>query len=209
MRAQVQPVQEKAQQVGDFGACCAPVQVQFVEHEVKQTSVMLQPLPGRFEDVVVRLPHQHDAQHAVVGDENVRRRILHVPPAPHFGAVQSWKEVPRLVRSCFGVVFLGRSTRSLRELQLLNETVDLPLVRFAILVVLMSWYGSIAVVAAEVDPVASPTALQPVPCSLAVERPAKPSHLIFNESVHWIQEKRPDSRRPRFPSTLRHTAAST
>ena len=34
-------------------------------------------------------PHQHDVEHRVVRDQDVRRVILHVPARPHFAAVQA------------------------------------------------------------------------------------------------------------------------
>ena len=45
------------------------------------------------EDVGLEASHQHDVEHAVVGDENVRRRLLHVPSRPHLRPIRILKIV--------------------------------------------------------------------------------------------------------------------
>ncbi|OJV11726.1 MAG: hypothetical protein BGO12_10780 [Verrucomicrobia bacterium 61-8] len=71
---------------------------------------------------VVISTHQHDAEHAVVGNENIRRGVLHVPPASHFASVEPWEEVTRLLRALVCSVFLNMliddSHRFVRLLQL-------------------------------------------------------------------------------------------
>src|SRR5438105_2706486 len=50
------------------------------------------PRPGGVEYRYFNAAHQHDVEHAVVGNENVRWLVLHVPARPHLCAIQLWEE---------------------------------------------------------------------------------------------------------------------
>jgi hypothetical protein len=54
--------------------------------------ILLEPLPRLVEDHRLDTAHQHDVQHRVVGDEDVRWVILHVPARPHLAAVHGGEE---------------------------------------------------------------------------------------------------------------------
>ncbi len=49
------------------------------------------------EDRGLKGPHQHDVEHAVVGDEDVRGRLLHVPARPQFAARRVLEVVPHFL----------------------------------------------------------------------------------------------------------------
>ena len=88
-----EPLIEDPQDVADLGARRAAIGVQLVDDEMKDVRrIGFEPLAGQIEDRRLDVPHQHDVQHAVVGDEDVGRRILHVPAAPHLAAVKAREE---------------------------------------------------------------------------------------------------------------------
>ena len=51
-------------------------------------AVARQPVARLVEDRALKAAHQHDIQHAVVRDQDIRRVLVHVPPGPHFGALR-------------------------------------------------------------------------------------------------------------------------
>src|SRR5256885_10758142 len=56
-------------------------------------SIFSKPLSSAVKDVALKAPHQHDVEHAVVRDENVRRSLLHVPSRPHLRAIRILKVI--------------------------------------------------------------------------------------------------------------------
>src|SRR5262245_2435513 len=51
-------------------------------------SGLCEPLFGRLEHVVLDAAHQHDVQHRVVGDQDIRWGVLHIPARPHLAAIK-------------------------------------------------------------------------------------------------------------------------
>src|SRR6266852_5189639 len=58
--------------------------------------ISFKPDARRVEDLRFDVAHQHYVQHAVVCDKDVWRRLLHVPAAPHFAAVEPREEALRV-----------------------------------------------------------------------------------------------------------------
>jgi hypothetical protein len=74
--------------------------VKLVDHEVKHMrGIRCQPLFGLFEDCSLHTSHEHYVEHRVIGDEDVRRMILHVPSGPHLAAIKTLKKPSRLWRA--------------------------------------------------------------------------------------------------------------
>ena len=90
---EAQAVEQEPQQVGDLGPGRSAIEVQFVNDEVEDAAVLFEPLRVCSKIARVRVAHQHDAQHAEVRDEDVRRGVLHVPARAHLGAVEPGEEV--------------------------------------------------------------------------------------------------------------------
>ncbi len=69
--------------------------MQFVDDEEKVgVRIARQPIPRRLEDLVFDLSRQHGAQHRRVGDQDVRRRPLHVPSAHHLASIDRAEDEP-------------------------------------------------------------------------------------------------------------------
>src|SRR5262249_16880994 len=87
------PVEEYPDQVSDFSSRCTTVCVKFIDHEMKQSgAVSFKPLTCEIKKWNFHAAHQHDVQHRVVRNEDVRRRILHIPARPHFSTIHTGKE---------------------------------------------------------------------------------------------------------------------
>ena len=68
--------------------------MKLIHNEIEQPVLSVgEPLPGLIKDRRLDDPHQHDVEHRVVGDQNIRRRILHVPPGPHVRAIHALEEL--------------------------------------------------------------------------------------------------------------------
>ena len=93
VRGEANPIQQNTQQVGDLGPRRAPVRVQLVYYEKKDVIRRLgKPRSRLFEDVRFDATHEHDVQHRVVGDQDVGRRVLHIPPGPHLRSIHLREE---------------------------------------------------------------------------------------------------------------------
>ena len=93
LRSQSKPKEQEFQEIGNLSAGGPSIEVDLINDEVKNTALFFQPLPSPFENVLVGVAHEHDAEHAEVGNEDVRGCILHVPPGSHLRSVQSRKEI--------------------------------------------------------------------------------------------------------------------
>jgi len=93
-RREAETVEAEAQNVGHFGPRRSPVGVQLV-HDKKEdvAGILAQPVARLAENHVFDVAHEHDVQHRVVGDEDVGRGILHVPPGPHLAAIDARKVI--------------------------------------------------------------------------------------------------------------------
>jgi hypothetical protein len=86
-------MEQEAKEIRDFGPSSPSLQMQFVEDEIEIRIVIRgQPPPCRLEQGLVYLSIQHCAQHADVGDEDVGRVALHVPPGQEFRAIDRRKQ---------------------------------------------------------------------------------------------------------------------
>ena len=75
-------MQDQSDQVRDFGARRSSVAVKLVDDQGEAAfweSWFMEPPSGLIENGFLELAHEHDVQHAVVRDEDVRRGVLHVP----------------------------------------------------------------------------------------------------------------------------------
>src|SRR5690242_14097462 len=70
--------------------------MQLINHKLKYISPVFQPFAGLIEDLLigtveryprVRMPHEHDGEHADVGHQDVWRINLHFPAVKHFRSV--------------------------------------------------------------------------------------------------------------------------
>jgi len=67
--------------------------VQLIDDQMEDVPwILSEPLHRSFKDRSLGATHQHDVQHRVVGDEDVRRVILHVPAAPHLPTLHAREE---------------------------------------------------------------------------------------------------------------------
>jgi hypothetical protein len=58
--------------------------MKLIDHEVKEVCrILLKSFPSPIENGLLDSAHEHDVEHAVVRDENIRRVVLHVPAGPH------------------------------------------------------------------------------------------------------------------------------
>ena len=115
---QVQTVKEVAQQIGHLGPRGAAIHVKLVDHHGEHvTAVGVKPVAGALEEPRIALTQKHDVQHRVVGDQDVRRMHLHVPPRAHLPTVQQLNEEP-LVLGPAAVVVDGSPTACLEVTQI-------------------------------------------------------------------------------------------
>src|SRR3546814_16100183 len=89
---QPEPLVQNPEDVPHLRSGCSAIGMKLVDDEVKHVGWIFKPAPRRGEYLVLDIAHQHDVQHAVVGDQDVGRSILHVPPATHLAAVKAGKE---------------------------------------------------------------------------------------------------------------------
>src|SRR3546814_20322281 len=92
---QPEPLVQNPEDVPHLRSGCSAIGMKLVDDEVKHVGWIFKPAPRRGEYLVLDIAHQHDVQHAVVGDQDVGRSILHVPPAPHLAAVKAGKDALR------------------------------------------------------------------------------------------------------------------
>ncbi|MGB9753647.1 hypothetical protein [Roseiflexus castenholzii] len=74
--------EQQAQNVSHFGSGSAAVRMKFIDDQKEHSFGMVwlsQPLPCLFKDVTLNSAHQHNIQHRVIGNQNIRRRLLHIP----------------------------------------------------------------------------------------------------------------------------------
>src|SRR3990172_1791669 len=80
LRTKSQPIQQHAEQVGHFCSGRAAIGVQLVYDEMKNVAAVGGKPVARFvEDIRLNAAHQHDVEHRIVSDEQVRWMALHVP----------------------------------------------------------------------------------------------------------------------------------
>lgn len=95
--AQPDPVEEPPKQQGDLRAGRPPEGVELVDHQGEDGAGLLaQPGGGTLEHLLLVLPHEHDVEHGVVGDEQVRGRGEEVLTVHHFVATRIAEEVELL-----------------------------------------------------------------------------------------------------------------
>jgi hypothetical protein len=103
---EAQPVEENSKEIRNFCTRRSAIGVELIYDQMEYVALVgCKPVTGRAEDGRLDASHQHDIQHAVICDEDIRRLILHVPPGPHFRAGEVLKE-PRGVRipcNCLGI----------------------------------------------------------------------------------------------------------
>ena len=116
----------------------------------------MEPLSGLFEDVPLDFSHQHDVEHRIIGNENVRRRVLDVPTRPHLTAVHAWEKSPNLVGGAASIdVRLDLSCVSVEFLQFCLEAVN------CCIDCARTGDGRLACISPERDAVACMVAIQP------------------------------------------------
>ncbi len=151
--------------------------MKLVDNQVEDAALFGQPAARAVEDSVVSVSHEHDAQHAEVGDEDVGWGVLHVPSRPHLCPVKPGEEVADVFFARLGRILLGDLRGLIGCLQGCGKTLDalgvwnlaaLPVGR----AVLVSWDRCQRRVAAHVDPVPGTVGSHPVTCSGRVESPA-------------------------------------
>ena len=178
VRCQPDPVQKSSQEVTDLRAGGAAVTVKFIDDKVeKVVFVGRQPSAGGIKDAVLDAPHQHDVQHAVVRDEDVGRRVLHVPAGPHLGAVRILEVVedPRIG---------SRRGRESGAVPFQIHVVEPPS-KFVPLRVARprTGYGGDAGVSAEPEAVAPPVLVEPLPRGLTVAGLSYSAELVLDQRV--------------------------
>ncbi len=129
------------------------------------------------------VPHEHDVEHAVVRDQNIRGRFLHVPAAPHLAAVETRKETR-------GGGLANSSRHVGQAIKFLSKIAFCP--------------GSIvtardrrpAVVAAKPEPISRPVGGKPGAYAIAVERSSQPCDLVFDQRIKRIEDEGADRWHP-------------
>src|ERR1039458_2322053 len=151
--------------------------MKFVYHKMNYVSVIRrQPLPGQVENRYLHASHQHDVQHGIVRNENVRRIVLHIPSRPHLSAVDAWEKA-RCGRSGYLLRFLLHAAKFFAEPP---RPCRIPCSR--------DWRP--AGVSAEVKAVAGPTHLEPVTRIGTVERSSHAPKLIFHKGIQRVKNDR-------------------
>ncbi len=179
---EAEAVAEVAQQVGHLGAGRAAVHVEFVEDQGEAgVRGLLQPLPRGAEDVLLLLAEQHDVQHRVVGDHDVRRRCLHVPAGMHLRSAEARDEGPQLLVE----LLVGLALPFLNLPQVLPET------EVGRLGIAAAGDGGGSGVAAEVEAVSVALPVQPPVGLTAVQRLPKPGQLVVGEGVSGVEDQHP------------------
>ena len=141
--------------------------MKFVNDQVEDIgAVGVEPRPRRVEDGALDVTHQHDIQHAVVGDQDVGRRLLHIEAAPHLAAVELGKEPLSL-----GTRHTGGHTAQTGEF--------VSQIGFGALPSGSARNRSPSRVLAEPEAVAWAPRAQPGARSRSVQGKAQPRHLIF------------------------------
>ena len=80
LRGQAQAIYEEPDKETDLRPCRATLQVKLVQDQEKVgIRITVDPLPSLVENRGVHFSGQHRAQHAHVGDKNMRQMFLHVP----------------------------------------------------------------------------------------------------------------------------------
>jgi hypothetical protein len=87
IRVQAKPIHEYSEQIGNLGTRRATVGMKFIDNQMKEVPIIRrEPASRMVENRSLNISHQHDIEHAVVGDEDIRRMILHIPTRPHLPA---------------------------------------------------------------------------------------------------------------------------
>lgn len=88
-RRQTEPVEQPADQIGDFGAVRAPIEICLVEDQEKRfVGMRFEKGPRVGEDVALDRAQQHIFEHRIVGDEEVGARRLDFVPGEQFGILE-------------------------------------------------------------------------------------------------------------------------
>ena len=92
-RCKTEPVQQQTDEVGDLRPCRASLKMKLINHQMKHALVTLQPLSGGLENgsSASRMSIMDNIEWLVIRMSG--GSLLHVPSGPHFGAVETWKEV--------------------------------------------------------------------------------------------------------------------
>ena len=181
-RVQAEPVVQDPEDVRHLRARGPAVGVKFVNDQVEDVgAVGVEPSPGHVEDGALDVPHQHDVQHAVVGDQDVGRRLLHIEAAPHLAAVELGEEPLSLGARHAG----GHAAQT-------SEFVSQ--IGFGALPSGSARNRRPPGVPAEPEAVAWAPRAQPGARSRSVQGKAQPRHLIFCQGVERIEHERPHGR---------------
>ena len=167
LRVQAEPVVQDPEDVRHLCPRGPAVGVKLVDDQVEDIgAVGVEPRPRRVEDGALDVTHQHDIQHAVVGDQDVGRRLLHIEAAPHLAAVELGKEPLSL-----GTRHTGGHTAQTGEF--------VSQIGFGALPSGSTRNRSPSRVLAEPEAVAWAPRAQPGARSRSVQGKAQPRHLIF------------------------------
>jgi hypothetical protein len=96
--------------------------MEFVNDEMKHAPIFFQPFAGLFENRRVSFPHEHDAQHAVVRDEDVGRSVLHIPATAHLTAIQPREKVHGVRIATTSCVCRSRRSRTIHTQKFVAKT---------------------------------------------------------------------------------------
>ncbi|MFM8277436.1 MAG: hypothetical protein ACKN89_10725 [Cyanobium sp.] len=89
---QAQAHQQQAQQIHEFRAFTAPLQVKFIDHQREAVALVVsQPATGLLQHSPLAGATQHGIEHADVSDQDVRSPLLHVPASKHLATVDRRK----------------------------------------------------------------------------------------------------------------------
>ena len=178
-----------SEQVGHLAALGAPIHVKLVDHKREDAArPSLATHASRQTALSSRSRRRQDVQHRVVGDEEVRRSLLHVPPRSHLSAIESRQVVgdPCVLRGIFlfhlsrsASAFVDRADRA----PLRSRSRDVSLVRDPDM--------GAAGVPPEVEAMPGSVLGHPFSRHGAVQGFTEADELVLYEGVHGIEDERP------------------
>ncbi|MDK2744415.1 MAG: hypothetical protein NDI90_16055 [Nitrospira sp. BO4] len=164
--------------------------MQLIDDEMEDVRrILLEPLPRLIENLRLDAAHQHDVQHRVVRDHDVRGVVLHIPARPHLTAVHG-REEPCRRGSCnelgvsmrisqLGAQPAGRCRRTAPR------------------------HRRSPCVAPKVDPIRCTVRLEPRSGTRAIKGVTQTRELVLDERVERVEDERPDRGRPVLMRSLR------